>query len=181
MDRRPVVVSGQLPKEVLDPACRLVDIDDSAGLLIRRGPPVRDLARQKHAVSSRKTAPLGSDLDLNVAANYIDPFVLLSMQVPRSTAPASELKDGQGAVRVLGRHLTIVRFIAKLHLLSKAALAGGNRESGKHFFAAHLHSPFQVPQRVVDGFDQSAGARDVLYQNLPMGVQRTEIFKLRAV
>src|SRR5215210_9517993 len=73
------------------------------------GPHVRHLARSQDRITRPPLVSLLADLDHVLALKYVEPLVLLVVQVPRWPAPPErgDLGNGEGAVGVQGRNLDV--------------------------------------------------------------------------
>jgi hypothetical protein len=87
-------------------------------------------------------------------------------------------EDTRRAARVFRGHLAIIRIAAQPDLLAESVIAGGDAKARKHLLARHFFSPIQVPDGLVDGFNQPARPDEALFHDLPMRLEGSDDFEI---
>src|SRR5205807_133573 len=87
------------------------------------------------------------------------------------------LQNTHCATGVLSRHLAINRRAVAVEPIIEPVFSCANAEALKKFLAFHLLCSFQVADGFIDGLNQGAGPRDILFENLPMRFESSEFFE----
>ncbi|HUD46569.1 MAG TPA: hypothetical protein VMR33_07050 [Candidatus Baltobacteraceae bacterium] len=134
-------------------------------------------AWDEHRFTSAEVEPLLAHLQLHLALNDVNPFVLVSVHVARPSGVV-HFQNAHCATGVLSRHLAINDRAAVLKSLIEPVFSCANAETRKHLFTLHFLFSFQVLDSFVDGFNQLARPGEVLLQNLPMRLEGGDFFEI---
>src|ERR1043165_2475829 len=172
--RRQAFVFGQRLEELLDLAGWLVGVDDPGW---DAAPRVLYVARNEHGFTRSEVEALLANFQLHLAVNDVNPFVLVRIHVARPSGVV-DLQDTHRTTRVLSGHLAIDLSAVVGEPFVEPILSCADVEALKQFLTFHLLRSFQMADGFVDGLNQRARPRDVLFQNLPVRLESGDFLEL---